>query len=598
MNCVSYRLLHGADLVCDFPLDIKCFVCKKGRFHYCNELCVGQQTGQTGVQACCISGLSKEHSYHSAEDTKTPYWGSGMHIPRGGAFVSACAVPQNTESDAFDQMLMDEYAAIKNYIDLQSKSIGVRDGKPLELSEMKDRLKDCSDIMRKKYTSLTEESYLLFHDVDMDPSDFVSSRRPKVETMKKTKKSKACHTQSHPDPRKGYDDDEFTRIQKVELIPLVKHYTSLYFSKKGSKKAEMQIRGAGSFSVEGDFYSSDTIASQRQQHQRSLRASLVMVRFWRQDLPFCVKPTQYIMTEPQRGKSNDLIYFNSLSTTLYLKCVVTVEEFAIQLWWMNLSKHVESIISRRNAEQDPKFAKKLERFLLLIRIAEVTIKTILPGFVRLSEYLQYSNSAKCQYANCRQYAEHCILTHKPLYYDVLESLISHDSQFYNLASPKHLYDMDPLDYIRYANSMTRVPAAILIDWPTATDMWQYLSGITALWVLVNCAGSNEKARRKTKDPLEIVLGGIYMLACDGLVCWRPWNSHIMLIPTFAKMKTRGYITYLNLLSAIKDGSQCHKEGIKIIQGSLMYLVGNGIPAPNVYDFIVDMIMGKMPKGLY
>jgi len=284
------------------------------------------------------------------------------------------------------------------------------------------------------------------------------------------------------------------------------------------------------------------------------------------------------------------LYLMSPKLRIYVRCKVTSVQVAIQLGLYSLASVVRTKMRKGDSCSDT----QIDSIYKFIRVCEKLMRFLLPGMHRLSNYAKQRHYSSYLYTKAKQYcimASMCPHHRIPISFSKLCDCLNEDLQRNNESSVDDLLYTTNEEYRKRCHTSQRASPHLIYDqWPTLRQWNSIVMALLCIRHLVEISGGDDISDRKTKDPAEIVLGGLYILGTNGYAIWRPWNAYESMLPTVTLLKQPGYLLERNKLATIKDGSKSHRDGCKLINASMRYLHQKGIRPTHVMSFLQDAMM--------
>jgi len=282
------------------------------------------------------------------------------------------------------------------------------------------------------------------------------------------------------------------------------------------------------------------------------------------------------------------LYFPSASMAHYHRDRITAAQLALQLGELSIANLVKKRMELDGAQSEA-FIKAVYG---IIKTTESVMKVILPGISRTKQVVGSSQTTNMLYAMVIKYIEDCALYCRPVDFAKILTVLNYD---YQRACEVHFDDLVEKDHAQFQKHIEHlVPRVvpILDSWPTLEEWCQYIKLVFALSELAKCNGIDKRARRKTIDPLEAVLGSLHVFGKSGITAYKPWGAHSVFVPKVRKLAYPGYLLALNKWNRLKGGSKAHKDGLGSVNRSVEFL-GEWGYSPRAIRRIFQKCVGEL-----
>ena len=289
----------------------------------------------------------------------------------------------------------------------------------------------------------------------------------------------------------------------------------------------------------------------------------------RQSLPLCVQNNKDRLPQAVDKKLLRMypVYFPSASLACYHRDRVTGEQLALQFGELSIANLV-----KKRMQLDATISESfINDVYSNIKTSESVMKIIMPGISRTKQVVGSSQTTNMLFAMVIKYIEDCALYRVPVDFAKVLTVLNYD---YQRACEIHFDDMVEKDHQQFqahVEHLTPRVVPILDSWPTLLEWCQYIKLVFALSELAKCNGMDQRAKRKTIDPLEAVLGSFDVFGKSGITTYKPWGAHSVFVPKVRKLGQPGYLLPLNKWNRLKGGSKGHKDGLGSVKRSVEFL---------------------------
>lgn len=232
------------------------------------------------------------------------------------------------------------------------------------------------------------------------------------------------------------------------------------------------------------------------------------------------------------------IFFGSESLFFYVKCKLDIKTLYMQL----RNKVFHDLVSEYTEDDD--LSLLMERIVLKIT----------PGLSTLKNIKNIQNNYVYLQLLAKNYIYDCLCKGKRISLPKLYNILSYDIQLNN---EKTLNTHVSVNGKEYWDMYTEQPLFLrqqVIPFLQFEELKYIYAFVLKVWTMIFNSGSLNKCKRKTKDPMEIILAAIAFAKDEGICKYNKYNCYNIYIPSVLFLSKPGYLLFENKFNNINKRS--------------------------------------------